>query len=177
MAKNGSAAKAQDGGKAKETTVPGNGSAAPDNALDAGNSAPSSLMGTTGPEIGSASTSTDSQSVDSTLAAGSQVLNSGSETSGQKDSESTLQFNVKSDTDAAAGTGESFAKMLADSSQSTHGLKVISSQAGFRRAGRAWSTTPIVIALSDLTEDEIRTLKAEPMLSLQLVDLDDAEEA
>ena len=62
--------------------------------------------------------------------------------------------------------------MLADSFRSTHGLKVTSSQAGFRRAGRAWNTTPTVIALSELTDDQVALLKDEPMLSVELVDLE-----
>lgn len=80
-----------------------------------------------------------------------------------------------SDTDVAAGTGESFDKMLADRFRSTHGLKVTSSQDGFRRAGRAWSTTPTVIALSEFTEEQLAALKDEPMLSVRLVDLDDED--
>jgi hypothetical protein len=81
----------------------------------------------------------------------------------------------KSNTDAAAGTGESFGKMLADSFRSTAGLKVTSSQAGFRRAGRAWNTTPTVIALSELTGDQVKLLQGEPMLTVELVDLEDED--
>lgn len=83
--------------------------------------------------------------------------------------------STASDTDVAAGTGESFDKMLADEFQSTHGLKVTSSQDGFRRAGRAWSTTPTVIALSEFSQEEFAALEAESTLSIRLVRLDDED--
>jgi len=139
MAKNQSAAKAQDGGKAQETAVPSNGNPAPGTSA---NDVSSSTSGTSTPD--------DSR-----------------QTHGNSDDSSAA-----SDTDVAAGTGESFDKMLADSFRSTRGLKVTSSQDGFRRAGRAWSTTPTVIALSDLTRSDVIALTDEPTLSIHLVDLD-----
>jgi hypothetical protein len=83
--------------------------------------------------------------------------------------------SAASNTDVAAGTGENFDKMLADKFQSTHGLKVTSSQDGFRRAGRAWSTTPTVIALSEFSRADLAALEAESTLSIRLVRLDDEE--
>jgi hypothetical protein len=76
---------------------------------------------------------------------------------------------------ASATTGDGQSNAAAPVSQSTHGLKVTSSQAGFRRAGRAWSTTPTVIALSELTDREVELLKGEPMLSVEQVRLEDEE--
>jgi hypothetical protein len=74
---------------------------------------------------------------------------------------------------AFATTGDGQSSAAAPASQSTHGLKVTSKQPGFRRAGRAWSTTATVIALSELTVDQVELLKAEPMLSVKAVVLED----
>ncbi|SMF83029.1 hypothetical protein SAMN06265365_14839 [Tistlia consotensis] len=43
-------------------------------------------------------------------------------------------------------------------------LKVISKVAGFRRAGRAWSTEGETVDTSDFTEEQLEALKAEPKL-------------
>lgn len=77
----------------------------------------------------------------------------------------------------ADSTGASAASSIANFlTESTYGLEVTSSQAGFRRAGRAWSTTPTVVKLSELTEEQARQIKGEPMLSARIV-LIQAEEA
>ena len=44
------------------------------------------------------------------------------------------------------------------------GLSVQSKQAGFRRAGRAWTTEPTFVALAELTDEEITALEEEPLL-------------
>jgi hypothetical protein len=49
------------------------------------------------------------------------------------------------------------------------GLEVQSKQAGFRRAGRAWSTEPTFVALDDLTEEQFLALEAEPMLIVKRI--------
>lgn len=56
---------------------------------------------------------------------------------------------------------------------STQILRITSAIDGFRRAGRAWSKTPIDVALADLTEEQIALLEAEPMLNI--VELTGAE--
>jgi hypothetical protein len=196
MAKNGSAARARDGGKAQETTVQSNEATALGQASNgetpvAGNQAQNSGSGTdnlqgnasSGTETGATPAAVSSNLQETSLATGG-TLRSGMQLIGEDGHElrrdlSTLlnrdASSGKSNTDAAAVIGESFDKMLAESFRSTHGLKVTSSQAGFRRAGRAWNTTPTVIALSELTEDQVKLLKDEPMLSVELVDLEDQD--
>jgi hypothetical protein len=46
------------------------------------------------------------------------------------------------------------------------GLQIVSRPASFWRCGRQFSAEPTVIALSELSEDEVATLKAEPMLAV-----------
>lgn len=48
-------------------------------------------------------------------------------------------------------------------------LVVVSRKDGFRRAGRAWKTTPTTIPLDELTEDQIKQLLAEPMLKVDFI--------
>jgi hypothetical protein len=76
----------------------------------------------------------------------------------------------------AGSTGASAASSIGSLIESIYGLEVTSSQAGFRRAGRAWSTTPTVIKLSDFTEVQLRQIAGEPMLTVKPV-LFPAEEA
>ena len=47
----------------------------------------------------------------------------------------------------------------------TH-LRIVSRVEGFRRAGRAWSTQPTVVALADLTEQQRCALQGEPRLAV-----------
>ena len=47
-------------------------------------------------------------------------------------------------------------------------LRVTAKRDGFRRAGRAWSGTTEV-PVSELTEDQVAALKAEPMLVVEEV--------
>ncbi|WP_413672265.1 hypothetical protein ACEN9H_23390 [Massilia cellulosiltytica] len=193
MAKNGSAARARDGGKAQETTVQSRSGAAPRSELSGatqavGNPALNSGSGTDnlqgnasgGTETGNSSAADNSSLQETSLATGG-TLSIGTQLIGEDGHELRLDLSTllnrdassdKSNTGAAAVIGESFDKMLADSFRSMHGLKVTSSQAGFRRAGRAWNTTPTVIALSELTDDQVTLLKDEPMLSVELVDLE-----
>lgn len=46
-------------------------------------------------------------------------------------------------------------------------LRITSKREGFRRAGRAWSVTPIVVAADDLTPEQLAQLRAEPMLTVE----------
>lgn len=58
------------------------------------------------------------------------------------------------------GTGEKLADLIAES------MTVTSQVDGFRRGGIAWSTTPISIALDELSEDQIVAIAAEPLLDV-----------
>lgn len=46
-------------------------------------------------------------------------------------------------------------------------LRVTAKAEGFRRAGRAWSKTPIELFADELTADELAQLEAEPMLEVE----------
>lgn len=63
-------------------------------------------------------------------------------------------------------------KAPAASDAQTGALKVIAKRDGFRRGGREWSGTTIV-PLSELTEQQIEQIEAEPMLVTQRVDAAD----
>lgn len=201
MGKNGSAATVRKGGKPQDLTSPDASGTAANNttvldqgaadgqAEGAGSSDTSSQAATPpAPDL----TSANSQAASSealTITAGilgaagiSATDLTGTELSSITQAATALATGLqldassdKSSTVVAGGTGESFGKMLADSFRSTAGLKVTSRQAGFRRAGHAWSITPTVIALSELTDDQVLQLKGEPMLKVELVDLEDEE--
>lgn len=49
-------------------------------------------------------------------------------------------------------------------------LSIQAKQAGFRRAGRAWSTEPEIVDAADFSEEQLAQLKAEPMLIVQAVE-------
>lgn len=53
----------------------------------------------------------------------------------------------------------------------TQGLKVTARADHFRRAGFAFTGEARVIPLSDLTDDQVEQLKAEPMLVVQDVEI------
>lgn len=113
------------------------------------------------------STTTASTSSDGQAGA---AMESESQTAQPNLAEGGLQAGA---TDEVEAIGASFASTLAASFKSTHGLKVTSKVAGFRRAGHAWNTTPTVIALSDLTDEQARQLCGEPELLVELVDFDE----
>lgn len=52
-------------------------------------------------------------------------------------------------------------------------LRIASKVEGFRRAGRAWSTTAVDVPASDFTEAQVNQLKAEP--NLVVVEIEVAE--
>lgn len=56
----------------------------------------------------------------------------------------------------------------------TRGLKIVARPASFRRCGRQFSGEPTVIPLSELTNDEVAQLQAEPQLVVTEVDLPSA---
>ena len=45
-------------------------------------------------------------------------------------------------------------------------VTVTSAVEGFRRAGRAWSRTPTTVPASELSEDQLKVLSSEPMLTV-----------
>jgi len=59
---------------------------------------------------------------------------------------------------------------------STRGLKVIARAPSFRRAGHVFGAEAKTIPMSDLTDDQVDLLKAEPMLVVQEVDVDPEKE-
>lgn len=52
------------------------------------------------------------------------------------------------------------------------GLRVSAKVAGFRRAGRAWSTTPEDVPASEFTKEQIAQLKADPSLTVVAVEIE-----
>lgn len=66
------------------------------------------------------------------------------------------------------------AKPAGDASKS---LKVIARPERFRRCGREFTATPTLIALNELTADELEALQAEPKLVTEVVDTPAPEEA
>lgn len=49
-------------------------------------------------------------------------------------------------------------------------LLIAAAREGFRRAGRAWSVAPTMVALADLTADQIKQLRDEPALVVREID-------
>lgn len=56
----------------------------------------------------------------------------------------------------------------------TKGLKIVSRPASFMRCGRRFTAEPTVVALSDLTAEEVDRLQAEPALVVSEVDIEPA---
>lgn len=52
------------------------------------------------------------------------------------------------------------------------GLKIVARRDHFRRAGRAFGAEPETIPLTELTAEEVETLKTEPMLLVVEVDIE-----
>lgn len=50
-------------------------------------------------------------------------------------------------------------------------IEVISKSGAFRRAGREFSATPTVIALGDLSKEQLQLLQDEPRLIVREVDV------
>lgn len=57
------------------------------------------------------------------------------------------------------------------------GIIVISEVEGFRRAGRAWSRTATTVPLTELDEEAIKALQAEPLLTVAYFGIDPAKTA
>lgn len=51
-------------------------------------------------------------------------------------------------------------------------LRVVSKHEGFRRTDRAWSKEAITVKLSELSEEEIKAIKEEPMLIVTEVEVE-----
>ena len=65
---------------------------------------------------------------------------------------------------ATASKNPPKAAVKADPTAPIKAIKVISSQPGFRRAGRAFGPEAVTIPLSDLTEEELEAIQTEPKL-------------
>lgn len=52
-------------------------------------------------------------------------------------------------------------------------LSVVSARAGFRRAGRAWGKEASVVKLSDLTNEQIKQIKGESLLTVTEVEIEE----
>lgn len=52
-------------------------------------------------------------------------------------------------------------------------LSVESKQEGFRRTDRAWSKTATIVKLSELSDEEIKAIKEEPMLVVTEIEVDE----
>lgn len=61
--------------------------------------------------------------------------------------------------------------VVSEKIESIPGLEVTSIQPGFRRAGRAWSTSATFVPLTELTEEQIEMLKSEPVLIVKQVEV------
>jgi hypothetical protein len=178
MEKNASAAPARKGGKASKQGAP---------AAGAQNPLPPDTS--TGGQVLQADTSTGGQDLQADTSTGGLPLQAGQQ--GQAGGQLPQQHELGS-TDlqqgegsdgtqslqaGAADSGASADKKSVVSPPSIYGLEVTSRQEGFRRAGRAWSTTPTVIEPSEITEEQARQLAAEPMLACRVVLLPAGEEA
>lgn len=51
------------------------------------------------------------------------------------------------------------------------GLRIVSRKDSFRRCGRAFGIEPVVIALADLSDEEVALLENEPQLLVARVDI------
>lgn len=58
----------------------------------------------------------------------------------------------------------------------TKGMKVTARPASFRRAGYTFGSEPRVIALSDLTQEQVEQLEADTNLVCQRVDIEPPEQ-
>lgn len=56
-------------------------------------------------------------------------------------------------------------------------LQIVSARAGFRRAGFAFGKEPTTLLVSDLTAEQIKQLKREPLLAVSEVEVDVAGDA
>lgn len=61
--------------------------------------------------------------------------------------------------------------VVSEKRKSITGLEVTSIQPGFRRAGRAWSTSATFVPLAELTDEQIEMLKSEPILIVKQVEV------
>ena len=54
------------------------------------------------------------------------------------------------------------------------GIEVVAMRDGYRRAGRAWTTTPQVVPIADFTEEQIEQLRGDRDLMHRIVEMDTA---
>lgn len=59
--------------------------------------------------------------------------------------------------------------------QGFNALRITAAREGFRRAGRAWSKTPVDVPLADLTDDQVALLRAESLLTVEDITIEAAE--
>lgn len=74
-----------------------------------------------------------------------------------------------------AGAGETQAPAAAPNAPKktdpVSGLRISAKREGFRRAGRAWSKQPTEIPLAGMSKADVAALKAEPMLTVEEIEL------
>ncbi len=54
------------------------------------------------------------------------------------------------------------------------GLRISAAREGFRRAGRAWSRQPTDVPLADLSDDQVAMLRAESLLTVEEIVLEES---
>lgn len=67
------------------------------------------------------------------------------------------------------------AKKKQQQTQKVAGLRVTTKRDGFRRAGRAWHGATEIVA-TELTKEQLHQLKAEPMLTVEAIEIERTEE-
>lgn len=74
---------------------------------------------------------------------------------------------------SSASSGQSPAEDKPPVPTKAPALKIVCARDGFRRAGIAFSKQPTIIKRSHLTKTQIEQLKAEPLLTVTEVEIDD----
>lgn len=72
---------------------------------------------------------------------------------------------------AGKAGGKDDGKKDAKAKAKVAGLRITARQAGFRRAGRAWSTTPTDVPAKELSKDQIAALRAESNLIVEDIEI------
>lgn len=78
---------------------------------------------------------------------------------------------AKEDTKKVAGAGAPPA--AAKTKTKVPALSVVSAREGFRRAGRAWAKGENIVALSELSKEQIAQLKGESLLTVTEIEIDE----
>lgn len=59
------------------------------------------------------------------------------------------------------------AKVTKKTSAAIPALRIVSAREGFRRANRAWTIQPFIVAVSEFSDEELAQLKSEAMLTVE----------